>query len=155
MRLVGYVLLFVALVVSCKKDDPAPDANVGLVGEKGNPRFNLSFDNETNVDLDLYVTDPNGETVYYGNDFSASGGTLDVDCLCGDCPQGPTENIFWPLDDSAPKGVYSFWVEYYDYCDVAASSNYTVKVVTNSTLRATQSGSLSSGESTTWTYNHQ
>ena len=83
--------------IGCNKDDdevtPVEETPTTLVGQDGNPRFNLVFTNPENVDLDLYVKAPNGTIVYYGNP-SGAGGTLDVDCLCGDCPQGPNENIF-------------------------------------------------------------
>ena len=141
---------------ACVKKDPVPEEEVGeqLVGSPGNPRFNLQFTNQANVDLDLYVQDPTGEITSYGNPYSYSGGELDVDCLCGDCPQGPNENIFWPEDDSAPKGTYKFWVEYYDNCGNGSllSSNYTVRVTNNQRIVSTYTGTVSSGASPIWTY---
>ena len=101
--------LLVLLYTSCCDDE-----GLTLVGESGNPRFNLIFTNEESVDLDLHVIDPQGVELYYSNESSPSGGEFDVDCLCGDCPQGPNENIYWPLDGSAPKGKYEYWIEYFD-----------------------------------------
>lgn len=143
-------LLFLGVFNGCKKKETDPV----LVGSPGNPRFNLQFDNESNVDLDLYVTDPRGETIYYNNWLSQSGGELDVDCRCEDCSTGPNENIFWPEDDSAPKGTYKYWVEYYENCGTGTSSrsNFTVRVTFNRKVIATHTGSLSSGRSETWTY---
>ena len=151
------LLIMVALAASCiKKDDPEPNANAGLVGEKGNPRFNLSFTNEENVDMDLYVQDPEGNVVSWDNDSSPTGGQLDVDCNCYGCSQGPTENIYWPFgNNTAPKGTYTFWVEYFDYCSSPSSSSYTIKVLSGNTLKATQTGTLSSGSSAHFTYVHQ
>lgn len=149
IQLLSFCLLIFG-TYNCKKKDPEPV----LVGSPGNPRFNLQFDNEENVDLDLYVRDPTGETIYYSNTWSYSGGELDVDCLCDDCPRGPNENIFWPEDNSAPKGIYTFWVDYYDYCGSSSNrtSSYTVRVTNNKKLIATYTGSLSGGESQRWTY---
>jgi uncharacterized protein YfaP (DUF2135 family) len=151
------LLLIVAFTFSCKSDEPKPDANKGLVGEKGNPRFNLVFNNETNVDLDLYVQDPLGNIIYWSVPSSPSGGELDVDCFCGSCPQGPTENIFWPVgDNTAPKGTYSYQVSYFEGCSGAgASSNFTLKVLSGNTLIETQTGTLSSGSSPVYTYTHE
>lgn len=134
-------------VLSCEKEDEVER----LVGQDGNPRFNLVFDNQENVDLDLYVQTPSGKIIYYYNDY-ADGGELDVDCLCGSCEQGPNENIFWE-NGTAPSGVYKYWVEYYDYCDTpGASSGFTVRVIRNGVVLEKRTGRLSSGSSTVWTH---
>lgn len=106
------------------------------------------------MDLDLYVTDPNGVTIYYSNPYSSSGGALDIDCMCNDCSQGPNENIFWPEDDSAPKGTYRYWVEYYDSCNTSGNiaSDFKVRVTMNRRVVATHEGTLTSGQSTVWTF---
>lgn len=136
---------------SCKKNEPVEEL---LIGNPGNPRFNLQFTNSENVDLDLYVTDPNGVTIYYSNPYSSSGGALDIDCMCNDCSQGPNENIFWPEDDSAPKGTYRYWVEYYDSCTTSGNiaSDFKVRVTMNRRVVATHEGTLTSGRSTVWTF---
>lgn len=104
-----------------------------LVGNAGNPRFNLRFTNEQNVDLDLHVQTPAGVEIYFARPLdSRTLGQLDVDCLCGDCPNGPNENIFWPLDRVSPVGKYLFWVNYYEACFSSgsnASSNYEIFVI--------------------------
>ncbi|GAB3504511.1 hypothetical protein GCM10027341_34920 [Spirosoma knui] len=135
-----------------------------LVGNPGNPRFNLKFDNDQKVDLDLYVTDPNGETIYYRYlKARRSQGQLDVDCKCESCPSGPNENIFWPLTVSSPRGKYEFWVKYYndalDDCKFPEKpTTYTV-IVRNDARQASPeifkfSGVLArkNAESTHWIY---
>src|SRR4051812_19419653 len=78
-------------ISSCKKDDIVPDPSSSsnepgaIQGAPGNPRFNLQFTNGNKVDLDLYVQTPNGTVISYSNP-AAQNGKLDVDCLCGDCP---------------------------------------------------------------------
>lgn len=141
---------------ACEPDDPNPDVPANpIVGQQGNPQFNLHFTNEAQVDMDLYVEDPQGSIIYYANVSSASGGQLDVDCLCSVCPNGPNENIFWPLDDSAPKGTYRYWVEYFGSCDGSnASSTYTVRVIRNGSIVNTEIGTLSAGSTPVWTYVH-
>jgi hypothetical protein len=63
----------------------------------------------SNADLDLAVTDPNGETVNFGNRGpSSTGGQLDVDSNVG-CPadaRSGVENVFWP-PGQAPAGTYT------------------------------------------------
>ncbi len=141
------------IVVSCTTyEDLKP---IPLEGNPGNPRFNLIFDNSVGVDLDLYVMDPQGEIVYYGNRISASGGTLDVDCLCGGCPNGGNENIYWPTDGSAPTGTYTFWVDYYSGCSQSPTSSFTLRVINNERIIDTYTGQLRSGISTRWTYVHR
>lgn len=150
-----YSLLLLTLLglftLSCDKDDDGGDTSEELIGQPGNPRFNLQFTNEENVDLDLYVRTPNGAVIYYGNQNS-DGGSLDVDCRCSACPQGPNENIYWE-NGTAPTGEYEYWVEYYGSCTGdSPSSSFTLRVLRNSTVEATHTGSLTSGETQVWSH---
>ncbi len=147
------ILSFTLLLSSCSKDkNNEPDEPV-LVGMDGNPRFNLQFTNPDNVDLDLYVKTPSGAIIYYSNP-EADSGTLDVDCLCADCPQGPNENIYW-TSGSAPSGTYEYWVNYYDYCAAeGAQSSFTLRVIQNGVVKVTKTGTMSIVDSDTehWTF---
>ena len=150
------LLAFFGLLLSCSSDDDGGDGNntddLNLVGQEGNPRFNLQFTNGDNVDLDLYVETPSGAVISYLN-TNADNGELDVDCLCGICPQGPNENIYWE-NGTAPSGTYRYWVDYYGSCDDSeASSNFTLRVIKNGQVLATKTGTLSSeGQSQEWTH---
>lgn len=78
-------------------------------------------------DVDLHVTDPDGEEVYFGNLESASGGTLDLDSNAGCQIDGVNnENIVWPTG-SAPRGAYVVVVDYWSDCG-APRSDYVVTV---------------------------
>jgi uncharacterized protein YfaP (DUF2135 family) len=152
------LLLIVALFfsISCSKnDDEDPQTNDPvLVGQDGNPRFNLIFTNPDNVDLDLYVQTPSGAIIYYGNP-EADLGQLDVDCRCASCPDGPNENIFWD-DGTAQEGTYEYWVDYYGSCSTAgATSDYTVKVIKNGRVLVTKTGTLNDGSSPHWTFEQE
>lgn len=154
---IKYIALFIILIIcGCCKDHGDVLPSLDLEGNPGNPRFNLQFDNEVNVDLDLYVRTPLGDVIYYANAFSSNSlGELDVDCLCNSCPNGPNENIFFPLDGSSPKGTYEYWVEYFKHCNEAdAPSNYKVYVLRVNAIIKTHEGTLTSGKSDTWTYVH-
>jgi uncharacterized protein YfaP (DUF2135 family) len=136
-------------VTSCKKKVTKFDAPIQ--GAPGNPRFNLQFTNPETVDLDLHVITPNGEEIYFLNP-AADLGQLDVDCLCGDCPSGPNENIFWQIGN-APKGEYKFWVEYYESCDGNDSeSEFILRRLNGSNVEESQQGTLSSGKSQVYSF---
>lgn len=152
-------VMLLALTLSltqCKKeveeiiDPPAPGRGT-LSGNPGNPRFNLQFSNGANVDLDLHVLTPNNSEIYYGNS-TAQNGSLDVDCICGNCGTTGNENIFW-TDGTAPSGTYKAWVYYYGDCGSStATSNYTLRVMQNNTVIATYTGTLSASNRTSAMY---
>ncbi|MGC4035964.1 MAG: VIT domain-containing protein [Chitinophagaceae bacterium] len=62
--------------------------------------------NKDETDIDLHVTEPNGETCYYSNRFTKSGGRLSEDFTQG---YGPEEYEI----KNAEKGKYSIKVNYY------------------------------------------
>ena len=84
----------------------------------GDIQINLNW--QSVLDLDLWVVEPNGThdnrgIIYWGNESSPRGGTLDLDSYPA-CQQVATdrgrgnENIFWALG-SAPHGTYQVEVE--------------------------------------------
>jgi len=77
-------------------------------------RVRLAFGAE--VDLDLYVTDPSEETVYYANTPSRTGGALIEDQRCAH-PTPRVETIRFPAP-LAP-GRYRIGVDYPRACDDA------------------------------------
>lgn len=141
-------------LTQCKKIKEDIDDTPGggtLAGNPGNPRFNLQFSNGQNVDLDLHVRTPNNTEIYFGNPYGQNG-NLDVDCICGSCGTTGNENIFW-TDGSAPGGTYKAWVYYYGDCgSSSATSNYTLRVLQNSTVVATYTGTLSATNRTSTEY---
>jgi len=89
-------------------------------------------------DLDLYVTDPAGETIYYNHPEAASGGKLDVDANRG-CfsyiTSSPVENIFWATG-SAPRGSYTVRVNYYQHCSTAPlADSYIVRLLVDGNVQ--------------------
>jgi len=84
----------------------------------GDVQITLTW-NTTN-DIDLWVTDPNGEKIYFADPTSTSGGYLDYDDTNG---YGP-ENVFWPQYE-APSGTYHVQVHHYSG---SYSTNFTVLV---------------------------
>ena len=88
----------------------------------------------TGDDLDLHVTDPEGNRVFFENTTGVLGGRLDRDDA-GDqtCQSAETraENIFWDAD--APRGTYSVDVKNFrvdqgeDPCGVATQARLVVR----------------------------
>ncbi len=64
-------------------------------------------------DLDLIVTDPYGETVWFKNRRVSSRGQLEID-MNVEYPDSkkPIENIFWPAG-GAPNGTYNVYLSYF------------------------------------------
>jgi hypothetical protein len=91
---------------------------------------------QADVDVDLYVTDPAGDTVYYGNRNVSSGGELDRDNMCGDFEWGRPENVYWP-QAGAPAGEYTVKVRYYGSCGSEDPTvAWTVRVIVGGTAQS-------------------
>lgn len=109
----------------CVYDDEGLVSNVVStqinVLKLGTGALQVSLSWNTATDQDLYVVDPNSETIYYSNKIATSGGQLDRDDTDGFGP----ENIFWL--ENAPDGEYKVSVNDYD----GTSFENTVYVTVN------------------------
>ncbi|MEZ4524908.1 MAG: hypothetical protein R2941_03195 [Desulfobacterales bacterium] len=100
---------------------PTPSVGTGDLG------ITLVWHSSVPVDLDLWVTEPNGNVISYDNMTSATGGRLDIDNQCDDYVAGRPENIFWT---NPPTGNYRVEVNWWSYCDTPlTSASYEVRVV--------------------------
>ncbi len=102
------------------------------------------------TDLDLYVVDPTGVVVYYGNTSAFTGGRLDLDANagCGSNMGVNNEHVFWP-PNRAPAGTYQVRVANFRSCIQDRSVDYRV-TVRNCGETAVFSGSFEgSGDSRT------
>jgi hypothetical protein len=98
---------------------------VGAVGFVMSPcykrvMFKVTLRWDTTDDLDLFVTDPAGDTISYLEPSVPSGGQLDVDANanagCIDpLSRTPVENIFWPTGQS-PSGDFVISVNIFLRC---------------------------------------
>ncbi len=68
------------------------------------------------VDLDLYVTDPALESVYFANPRSESGGRLERDVSCSVVGAGAAPWIESAAWGDAPPGRYRVGVDFIDAC---------------------------------------
>ncbi len=114
---------------------PTPTTSVGT----GDIQVTLTWHNPSSIDLDLFVTEPNGTRCYYNHTPTSTGGTLDRDNKCSNYTNGRPENIFW---SSAPAGQYKVEVDWYSDCgNGMTSQSYDVRVVAGSSVR-TYSGTI-------------
>lgn len=71
-------------------------------------------------DLDLHVITPTGVEISFENlEDETTGGELDVDKIPSEVIPFPhigrnAENIRFPIDGTAPAGVYEYWVNNFD-----------------------------------------
>ena len=79
------------------------------------------------VDLDLYVTDPGLETLYFANARTASGGVVERDARCAEQQPGEqTEQARWT---KPPPGRYRIGVDFLETCSGRATEAlYTLTV---------------------------
>lgn len=79
-------------------------------------------------DLDLIVTDPNKESVWFKNRNVSSGGQLQID-MNVEYPDSktPIENIFWQ-QGSAPNGTYNVYLSYFKKHENVTENSYKIKV---------------------------
>ena len=92
----------------------------------GDVQVLLSWNNYN--DLDLIVTDPYNETVWFKNRRVSSGGQLEID-MNVEYPDSktPLENIYWPVG-KAPNGTYNVYLLYYAQHENRSDNTYQITV---------------------------
>ena len=92
----------------------------------GDVQVSVAWDAPT--DVDLHVTDPSGERIYFANATSESGGTLDLDsnAACS-IDNVNNENVVWPTGE-APSGQYVVELVYWSACS-QPQTRYSVTVL--------------------------
>lgn len=85
----------------------------------------------TGADIDMYVTDPAGQTISYQNTSAASGGQLDRDargaCVEGQAGATNVENVFWNTP-TPPSGTYRVQLHNYSGCGQNIPTTATVSI---------------------------
>lgn len=100
-----------------------------LVMPVGNGDVEVTLTMTEATDLDLYVVDPTGVVIYYGNQGGFSGGQLDLDAnaACSSNLGVNNEHIFWPRGQ-APAGTYTVRVSNFESCIGGRPVDYRITV---------------------------
>lgn len=107
----------------------------------GTGRLQVSLTFDQNTDLDLYLVEPDGETIYYGNSSSSNGGILDLDSNPACYIDGVNnENITYDEQAEIETGTYTVRVNNYSDC-VNQQVNFSVVARYNGQLIATSGNS--------------
>ena len=111
-------LSVVVAVVGADGTASGTDATNVTIVEVGTGDVQVSVSWNEDMDVDLYVVDPNGETIYYGATTSSSGGELDLDSNPSCSIDGiRNENVTWPTGE-APSGSYEVRLNLYADCGI-------------------------------------
>ena len=138
MRQTAWLMIALSAVASCSSKDrvvlPAPAA-APLVQPGGGVQVSLTW--SAPVDLDLYVTDPSLETVYFANPRSQTGGLLEQDVTCqtvfSSVPR--LERARW---DHPPAGHYRVGVDFIDACkSEIEEAEFRIVIAVDGRLRET------------------
>jgi len=134
-RSLGGVLLAAALAPSCASAPPelreakqlaaVLSRTIAQAPAESGLRVLLAFGPD--ADLDLYVTDPLEETVYFANSPSASGGRLDADLRCDSPGREPRVEV---VRFAAPlPGRYRVGLDHPQGCATARPAGFALAVV--------------------------
>jgi hypothetical protein len=81
------------------------------------------------VDIDLYLQEPNGDTIYFDNPTSANLGYLDMDSnpFCW-LDSINTENIYYEDYAAVEAGTYNVLLRYLSNCNVSDTVQYAITI---------------------------
>ncbi len=115
---------------NARDDDCDGEIDEGCGYATGSIQVTIAWD--TGADIDLYVTDPAGESIFYNKDHrrSASGGHLDHDAR-GDCrpeqENSRVENAYWE-NPQPPSGEYLVELHYFGPCGDHGRTSTTLSI---------------------------
>jgi len=132
-------MLALALTLGCagvaELPEVPPDAGGGALSP-GSVRVRLVFG--ADADLDLYVTDPRLETVYFANTPIRSGGAIGPDRRC----ESASPRIEQVTFRDAPRGRYRVGVDFPRRCRLAVGSVPFLVIVEIGAQRIEQRGEV-------------
>lgn len=98
------------------------------------------------VDLDLYVTDPAGETLYFANNPTRAGGLLERDTRCGALPADGTPSLERARLVAPAPGRYRVGVDFIDACGDSATTVPFRVAIDRGTAHREAAGSVGLGQ---------
>lgn len=123
----------------------AQSPSTTLLGKTGKLRINLQW--ETTDDLDLHVSDPDQNEIFYGKKSAicqGKRGELDVDMNAGTpFSSHPQENIVWEIP---PSGKFEVWVELFTKRDTKEMIPFTVRILPENMQGRIYSGVVTESE---------
>ena len=91
--------------------------------------------------------EPSGKHLALKLEPGSSKAQLGTDCRCGNCLDGPHENVFWE-DKRASQGLYEIWIQQFQICgEEKIDSEFRLDVYERNQLKATLTGKLQQGQS--------
>lgn len=126
--------IVVALQNSSETTGIVRTLGVSLI-EAGTGKLQVSLSWEKAQDVDLYLVEPGGETIYYGSGISSNGGNLDVDSNAGcGIDNINNENITYGDESVVIAGEYIVRVNLWSECGVTERNNYVVSARVNGSI---------------------
>lgn len=118
-------------VVSAQQSQADGLLGVPLAGEE----LTVQLSWHAPVDLDLFLTGPSGETIYFGNRFARAGYKLESETTCDTLAQKGEVNSETAIIQQAAAGVYRVSVDYIFDC-----SSSIDEIAATVLLRSTAAG---------------
>jgi hypothetical protein len=125
----GVLALVFAATACAPRHVPPPPALPAPPG----PGLTVTLHWTAPADLDLYVTDPVLETVYFANPRTRSGGVLERDARCTERTGDYVERARWT---APPLGRYRVGVDFITACSAADDAAYSLTVDVNGVRQA-------------------
>ncbi len=103
--------------ITLSKDNALAEASAQQA-ELGDGKIQIVLQWDNSDDMDLWLTEPNGNQIFFGKPTSPTGGKLDRDAQrnCQFTP-GSVENIHYPYGKQPLFGIYTVQVKLYRDCE--------------------------------------
>jgi hypothetical protein len=109
-------ILGCTVLAGCPRRPPGPPPPAPVMSAPSGLRVSLTWAGP--ADLDLYVTGPSWETVYFGNNPGKNGGKLKRDVRCSDIQQDQPAPLLESISFPNPvPGRYRVGVDYIETCN--------------------------------------
>lgn len=139
------VVAFAGLLAACSIRTSPPPSPPPIPAAPADGVLHIAVVWTAPVDLDLYVTDPSGEALYFGNNPTRAGARLERDARCADVASGATPIERANLPGPAP-GRYRVGVDFIDACGLGLDAVPFRVVVDNGSTHREVDATIRRGE---------